>query len=121
MNSVTVAVITAIVAFIGVVATLVAAVRTLAEQHVRTLNERFATATDKLGSDKPAVRIAGVYAMAVLADGWKQNRQTCIAVRGAYLRRPYEAYPGPLAPTEKQREFQGSREGRWTLMRVITE
>jgi hypothetical protein len=35
--------------------------RTLAEQRTRTLNERFATAADRLGSDKPpAVRLAGV-------------------------------------------------------------
>ena len=33
--------------------------KTLAEQHLRTLNERFATAAEKLGGDKPpAVRLA---------------------------------------------------------------
>ena len=47
--------------------------RTLAEQRTRTLNERFATAADQLGSDKPAVRLAGVYAMAGLADDWEEN------------------------------------------------
>jgi hypothetical protein len=37
--------------------------RTLAVQRVRTLNERFATAAEQLGTDKPsAVRLAGVYA-----------------------------------------------------------
>src|SRR6266581_905182 len=52
--------------------------RTLAEQRTRTLNERFATAAEQLGSDKPTtVRLAGVYAMADLADDWKENRQTC--------------------------------------------
>ena len=46
--------------------------RTLAEQRTRTLNERFATAAEQLGSDKPAaVRLAGVYAMAGLADDWE--------------------------------------------------
>ena len=41
----------------------------LAEQRTRTPNERFATAADKLGNDKPpAVRPVGVYAMAGLAD-----------------------------------------------------
>jgi hypothetical protein len=45
--------------------------QTLAEQRIRTLNERFATAAGQLGSDKPpAVRLAGVYAMAGLADDW---------------------------------------------------
>jgi ABC-type transporter Mla subunit MlaD len=50
---------------------------TLAEQRTRTLNERFATAAEQLGSDKPAVRLAGVYAIAGLADDWNENRQTC--------------------------------------------
>src|SRR5215472_15908822 len=55
--------------------------RTLAEQRTRTLNERFATAADKLGGDKPpAVRLAGVYALAGLADDWEENRQTCVDV-----------------------------------------
>jgi len=54
--------------------------RTLAEQRTRTLNERFATAAEQLGSDKPAARLAGVYAMAGLADDWEENRQTCVDV-----------------------------------------
>ena len=42
--------------------------RTLAEQRTRTLNERFDTVAEHLGSDKPpAVRVAAVYAMAGLA------------------------------------------------------
>jgi hypothetical protein len=45
--------------------------RTLAEQRTRTLNERFAAAASQLGNDKPpAVQLAGVYAMAGLADDW---------------------------------------------------
>jgi uncharacterized protein YjbI with pentapeptide repeats len=68
--------------------------RTLAEQRSRTLNERFATAVDLLGSDqRPAVRLAGVYAMAGLADDWEENRQTCVNVLCAYLRMPYEPDP----------------------------
>ena len=59
--------------------------RTLAEQRTRTLNERFATAAGQLGSDKPpAVRLAGVYAMAGLADDWEENRQTCVDVLCGY-------------------------------------
>ena len=64
--------------------------KTLAEQHTRTLNERFATGAEQLGSDKPAVRLAGVYAMAGLADDWEENRQVCVDVLCAYLRMPYE-------------------------------
>src|SRR5689334_12571378 len=76
--------------------------RTLAEQRTRTLNERFATAAEQLGSDKPAVRLTGVYAMAGLADDWEENRQTCVNVLCAYLRMPYEPDPGQDAP-EPQR------------------
>ena len=72
--------------------------RTLDEQRTGTLNERFATAADQLGSDKPAVRLAGVYAMAVLADDWEANRQTCVDAPCAYLRMPYEPDPGDEAP-----------------------
>ena len=69
--------------------------RTLAEQRLRTLNERFATSAGQLGDDKPAaVRLAGVYAMAGLAEDWEENRQTCVDVLCAYLRLPYDPDPG---------------------------
>ena len=68
--------------------------RTLAEQHVRTLNDRFATAADRLGMDKPpSVRLAGVYAMAGLADDWKTTgrlaSRSCVVTCGC---------PTPLIP-----------------------
>ena len=95
--------------------------RTLAEQRTRTLNERFATAAGQLGSDKPpAVRLAGVYAMAGLADDWPENRQTCVDVLCGYLRMPYEPDPGQEEPGPKRLAFQASREVRHTVIRVIT-
>jgi uncharacterized protein YjbI with pentapeptide repeats len=94
--------------------------RTLAEQRTRTLNERFATAAEQLGSDKPAVRLAGVYAMAGLADDWEENRQVCVDVLCAYLRMPYKPEPEPEADEEKRLAFQSSREVRHTVIRVIT-
>ena len=94
--------------------------RTLAEQRTRTLNERFATAAEQLGSDKPAVRLAGVYAMAGLADDWKENRQTCVDVLCAYLRMPYEPHPGQDAPEPQRLAFLAIREVRHTVIRVIT-
>ena len=94
--------------------------RTLAEQRTRTLNERFATAADRLGSDKPpAVRLAGVYAMAGLADDWPESRQTCVDVLCAYLRMPYVPDPGDDAPALERLAFQASREVRHTVIRVI--
>jgi uncharacterized protein YjbI with pentapeptide repeats len=96
--------------------------RTLAEQRERTLNERFATAADRLGTDKPsAVRLAAVYAMASLADDWEENRQTCVDVLCAYLRMPYAPDPGEKAPEPERRAFGASREVRHTVIRVITE
>jgi uncharacterized protein YjbI with pentapeptide repeats len=96
--------------------------KTLAEQRTRTLNERFATAAGQLGSDKPpAVRLAGVYAMAGLADDWEENRQTCIDVLCAYLRLPHESDPGQTgAATVERRTYLEGREVRHTVMRVIT-
>ena len=94
--------------------------RTLAEQRTRTLNERFDTVAEHLGSDKPpAVRMAGVYAMTGLADDWQDHRQTCVDVLCAYLRMPYEPEPGDDAPVEKRLAFQASREVRHTVIRVI--
>ena len=96
--------------------------RTLAEQITRTLNERFATAAEQLGDDKPpAVRLAGVYAMAGLADDWKENRQTCVNVLCAYLRMPYQPDPGHDAPEKKRLAFEANREVRHTIIRVITD
>jgi hypothetical protein len=94
--------------------------RTLGEQRTRTLNERFATAAEQLGSDKPAVRLAGVYAMAGLADDWKVGRQTCIDVLCAYLQLPYEPDRGPDVPEPRRLAFQASRKVRHTIIRVIT-
>ncbi len=93
--------------------------RTLAEQRTRTLNERFATAAEQLGSDKPAVRLAGVYAMAGLADDWPENRQTWVDVLCAYLRMPYEPDPGDEAPESERLAFRAIREVRHTVIRVI--
>lgn len=94
--------------------------RTLGEQRERTLNERFATAADRLGNDKsPAVRLAGVYAMAGLADDWPENRQTCVDVLCAYLRMPYSPQPHSYADEADLLAFHASREVRHTVIRVI--
>ena len=106
--------------------------RTLTEQRTQTMNERFATAADRLGDDKPAaVRLAGVYAMAGLADDWEKNRQTCVDVLCAYLRLPYhpdagdddagDDDPGGDARAKERLKFCEIREVRHTAMRVIAE
>lgn len=85
----------------------------------RLFNERFTTAAGQLGDDKPAVRLAGVYAMAGLADDWPAQRQICVDVLCAYLRMPYEPDPGGDATHAKQQAFQSLREVRHTVISVI--
>lgn len=50
------------------------------------LAKRFQDAASQLGNENAAVRLAGVYSMARLADDWRDQRQTCIEVLCAYLR-----------------------------------
>ncbi|WP_173054640.1 pentapeptide repeat-containing protein [Phytohabitans houttuyneae] len=86
-------------------------------ERTRLLNERFATASAQLGDENAAVRLAGVYAMAGLADDWPAQRQTCIDVLCAYLRMPY-----PTKPPEDAKEalsWAHDREVRHTVIRVI--
>ena len=49
-------------------------------------HEQFSTIASQIGDDQPAVRLAGLQAMARLADYWKANQQGCIDVLCAYLR-----------------------------------
>jgi uncharacterized protein YjbI with pentapeptide repeats len=55
-------------------------------EDTKLYTDRFGKAADQLGSDKGAVRLAGVYALAELADDWIDGRQVCIDVLCAYLR-----------------------------------
>ncbi|WP_331737281.1 pentapeptide repeat-containing protein [Streptomyces sp. NBC_00019] len=79
------------------------------------LADRYTTAAEQLGDDQAAVRLAGVYALARLADDWEEQRQVCIDVLCAYLRMPYE--PDPTAPEHRA----GEREVRHTIIRVIRD
>ncbi|WP_433127377.1 pentapeptide repeat-containing protein [Micromonospora sp. CA-240977] len=99
---------------------------------VRLLNERFAKASEQLGSEKAAVRLAGVYAMAGLADDWRQGRQTCIDVLCAYVRMPYMPPPdasdetptqdvdqAALGAADNARAAREEREVRHTVIRLV--
>jgi uncharacterized protein YjbI with pentapeptide repeats len=76
----------------------------------RLFSSRYQDAAELMGSDKPAVRLAGIYAMARLADDWDEQQQQCVAVLCAYLRMPYD--PATSEP--------GEREVRLTVIRLIT-
>ena len=99
---------------------------------VRLFNERFAKASEQLGSEKAAVRLAGVYAMAGLADDWREGRQTCIDVLCAYLRMPYTPPAdassetptqaddhAPIVDAETARAAREEREVRHTVIRLV--
>ncbi|WP_457492769.1 pentapeptide repeat-containing protein [Streptomyces sp. P5_D11] len=79
------------------------------------LANRYTTAAEQLGHDQAAVRLAGVYALARLAEDWEEQRQVCIDVLCAYLRMPYE--PESTADGHKV----GEREVRLTIIRVIRD
>ncbi len=97
----------------------------------------FADAARQLGDQAPAVRIAGVYALATLADRHPGRRQQCIDALCGYLRLPYhpEAGAGHLAErstettdtkthvkTIDRRSYRADdREVRLTIIRTIRD
>ncbi len=76
--------------------------------------DRYSKSAEQLGSEQAAVRLAGVYAMARLADDWRTQRQTCIDVLCAYLRMPYQ-------PREAEGHRPGEDQVRKTILKVIIE
>jgi uncharacterized protein YjbI with pentapeptide repeats len=81
--------------------------------------ERFDKATDKLGADAAPVRLAGVHALAALADDWEGGRQTCIDVLCAYLRMPPDPEPDADQEPTNHSKWQAMREVRATIVRLI--
>ncbi|GLZ80821.1 hypothetical protein Afil01_56280 [Actinorhabdospora filicis] len=77
--------------------------------------ERYAKAAEQLGSDKAAVRLAGVYSMVSLADDWAEERQTCVDVLCAYIRMPYEP------PSDADPEGMGERQVRHALLKALSQ
>ncbi len=75
--------------------------------------QRYQDAASQLGHDKAAVRLAGAYAMARLADDWSQQRQSCVDVLCAYLRMP--------APDETTSAANSEQQVRVTILRLIGE
>lgn len=72
--------------------------RILEQQHAladtKDFRDRFESAATQLGSTNMMARMAGVYAMANLADDWglvsRTQRQMCIDVLCAYIRTPFD-------------------------------
>ncbi|WP_158939328.1 pentapeptide repeat-containing protein [Streptomyces sp. NRRL S-87] len=95
--------------------------RTLEHERTRLLNERFSTAAELLGHNEAACRLAGVHAMAGLADDWTERRQTCIDVLCAYLRMPYPRGLAEYTRDDEDPNGQANREVRLTVIRTIRD
>ncbi|MFI6292800.1 hypothetical protein ACIBEJ_14515 [Nonomuraea sp. NPDC050790] len=87
----------------------------------RVLNERFGSAATQIGDDQPTVQLAGIHAMAALADDRPEQRQTCINVLCGFLRMPYQPDPGPDAPAAEQIGYAQRRNVRHTAIEVIRD
>lgn len=85
-----------VVAGVGGAVALVVAYRRQRDLEQGRFVERFGGAAAQLGDADVAVRIAGVYAMAGVADESRDftRRQQCIDVLCGYLRLPYDADQG---------------------------
>ncbi|WP_157748956.1 pentapeptide repeat-containing protein [Micromonospora echinospora] len=107
-------------------------------EDTKVLLDRFCAAAELLGSPEAAVRTAGVYAFAALANDAPEARQGCIDVLCAYLRQPYEPSPeamggdaGPPGRSERAQvttePMQGGRASaqdrqlRLTIIRLIRD
>jgi hypothetical protein len=96
-----------------------------AREDSKLFTEQFAAAADQLSSDQVANRLAGVYAMASLADDWDHGRQKCINVLCAYIRMPYDPPVPPPEPSKEQTlEYKlacQEQQVRQTIMDTIGE
>ncbi|MCP9990599.1 pentapeptide repeat-containing protein [Streptomyces albogriseolus] len=66
----------------------------------RLFTDRFTMAAEQLGHDAAAVRLAGMYALARIADDSERDRETCMNVICAYLRMPYDPTSGHVDRAE---------------------
>jgi uncharacterized protein YjbI with pentapeptide repeats len=98
-------------------------------EDTKLYTDRFGRAAEQLGHDKAAVRLAGTYALAELADDWDDGRQVCIDVLCAYLRMPYTPPTAPdpaaMSPDDFKEAQQVAllawqeRQVRHTVIRLI--
>ncbi|WP_431970942.1 pentapeptide repeat-containing protein [Nocardia sp. bgisy134] len=127
-----------VVAGVGGVVALVIAYRRQRDLEQSRFVERFGAAAAQLGATDVAVRIAGVYAMAGVADESDGlHRQQCIDVLCGYLRLPYSPelggnhqtkhvqkriVGGDAGEDEDHFEYrQNDHEVRATIVRVIAD
>jgi len=127
-----------VVAGVGGVVALVIAYRRQRDIEQGRFVERFGAAAAQLGATDVAVRIAGAYAMAGVADESDGlRRQQCVDVLCGYLRLPYTPELGANHQSKRVRKRRGSddsdenedhfdyrqndREVRNTILRVVAD
>ncbi|MEV6065833.1 pentapeptide repeat-containing protein [Nocardia sp. NPDC052001] len=126
-----------ITAGVGAAVALVVAYRRQRDLERGRFAELFGAAASQLGNSDVAVRIAGVYALAGVADEFsvRGRRQQCIDVLCGYLRLPYAPDEGASHLVSKSQRIEDSgtavervynyrqndRQVRETIVRVIAE
>lgn len=90
----------------------------------RRITELYIKAAEQLGSEKAAVRLAGLYALERLAQDNLTQRQTVVNVLCAYLRMPYADDNAPnnvdAGPAQFDFEHIQEREVRLTIQGILT-
>jgi uncharacterized protein YjbI with pentapeptide repeats len=92
----------------------------------RRITDLYTKAADQLGSDKAAVRLAGLYALERVAQDNPDQRSTIVSVLCAYLRMPYTLPGGPPtteATADTQIEYIGrvqEREVRLAAQSILS-
>lgn len=81
-------------------------------EEAKLYNDRFGAAAEQLAHERATVRLAGVYALAGLADDWDAGRQQCVELLVAYLR---------LAQSEERAPGVGEEEVVGTILRVFRD
>lgn len=93
-----------VVTLSGAVVALVVSYRKQRDTETGRFATAFAAAAQQLGDHAPSIRIAGVYALAALADRHPDRRQQCIDVLCGYLRLPYSPDAGAGYLTQRSIE-----------------
>jgi uncharacterized protein YjbI with pentapeptide repeats len=79
----------------------------------RRITELYGKAVELVGSDKPAVRLGGFYALERLAQEYRDQRQAIVNVMCAYLRMPFA--------TDNANDRAQEREVRDAVQRIIAK
>ncbi|MGW5718804.1 pentapeptide repeat-containing protein [Amycolatopsis sp. NPDC003865] len=115
----------------GIFALLLAVRRQIHQEHTaadtildateKRVTELYTKAADQLGSGNAAVRLAGLYALARLADNHPDQDETVLNVICAYLRMPHGGPApdeAPEAPDRRESELQEAQV-RLTAQRIL--